>query len=356
MELTDQVALSLTPASRRRVWDAFAATEQLDGSLPTALELLGGVAAKDAERLQARARSALASAAAHGVRAVPIGDQTYPALLATIADPPLLLWVAGNVDVFAAPAIAVVGSRAAAPASLEVAHSLSRDLAERGVVVVSGLARGCDGAAHRGALASDGVTVAVLGCGPDVVYPVEHGALATTIRHRGALVSELPPGTPPLPHHFPLRNRIISGLALGVVVVQADERSGSLITAACGLEQGREVMAVPGGVPGGRNRGSHALLKDGAQLVETAEDVLEGLPLLRQLLGDGRSGVDGHGDGGHEDPILGVLAPGEDLDVDELAERSGLETTETLTRLGGLELGGRIARLPGGRFVRLSGK
>ena len=170
--------------------------------------------------------------------------------------------------------------RAASAAAIETARTLAADLARRGVAVVSGLARGVDSAAHKGALDGGGVTVAVLGSGADRVYPPEHDGLARDIAVRGAVVSELAPGAPPLPEHFPARNRIISGLARAVVVVQAAERSGSLITARCALEQGRDVMAVPGLVLSGRNHGAHALIKDGAKLIETVDDILEELPGL----------------------------------------------------------------------------
>jgi DNA processing protein len=212
--------------------------------------------------------------------------------------------------------------------------------------VVSGLARGCDAAAHRGALAAGGDTIAVLGCGPDVVYPAEHRELYTRIRERGAVVSELPPGMPPLPAHFPQRNRIISGLSLGVVVVEASEKSGSLITAACALEQGREVMAVPGSILGSRHRGCHALLRDGARLVETALDVL-------QELGAANGGRSRAADPIDADPLLGLLATEGDSDLDALAGRSGLPVPVVLQRLLSLELAGLVRRAPGGRFVRV---
>jgi DNA processing protein len=170
-------------------------------------------------------------------------------------------------------AIAIVGSRAASPVALETAFSMAAGLARAGVTVVSGMARGVDGAAHRGALTA-GRTVAVLGCGVDVAYPRSHATLAAGVVTQGALVSEFPPSMPPLAHHFPRRNRVISGLSDAVVIVEAAERSGSLITARLALEQGRDVMAVPGSVAGGRNRGGHALIRDGAALVETAGDVL----------------------------------------------------------------------------------
>ena len=175
------------------------------------------------------------------------------------------------------PIVAIVGSRAATPYAIDVAHRLGQELSDRGLVVASGLARGVDSAAHRGCLAGAAPTVAVLGSGVDRVYPGEHEALALEIAQKGLLVSEFGPGAPPLPEHFPLRNRIISGISLAVVVVEASEKSGSLITARCALEQGRDVMAVPGSVLSGRNRGSHSLLKDGAKVVESAVDILEGL-------------------------------------------------------------------------------
>ena len=184
------------------------------------------------------------------------------------------LWVRGDACALARTAVAIVGSRRASPGSLDIAHRLASDLARIGLTIVSGLARGCDGAAHRGALEAGGITIAVLGSGLDVIYPPEHDALAEQIARQGALLSEFPPGAPPLPHHFRQRNRLISGLAHGVIVIEANDKSGSLITAGCALAQGREVMVVPGTVLAGRNRGGHQLIRDGAALVENAEDVL----------------------------------------------------------------------------------
>ena len=225
-------------------------------------------------RLMARGRRALTLASSSGLRAIAWSDPDYPAPLAAIPDPPPLVWVRGAVEALQRPAVAIVGSRAATPYALEVSARLAAGLAGRGVAVVSGLARGVDSAAHRGAVASGGSTIAVLGCGADRVYPPEHAALAHEIEGRGVVMSELAPGTPPLPRFFPRRNRIISGLARAVVVVEAGERSGSLITARAALDQGRDVMAVPGSVLSGRNRGGHGLLRDGARLVETAGDVM----------------------------------------------------------------------------------
>jgi DNA processing protein len=245
--------------------------------------------------------------------------------------------------------VAVVGSRAASTGGMEVAERLGHDLAAAGVTVVSGLARGCDAAAHRGALAAGGLTIAVLGCGADVVYPAEHRRLYHRIRDSGTIVSELAPGSPPLPAHFPQRNRIISGLARGVVVVEASDKSGSLITAACALEQGRDVMAVPGSTLGSRHRGCHALLRDGARLVETAADVLEELGLTAPGTGRPAGATPEH------DRLLALLATEGDGDLDLLSDRSGLPVSLLLPRLLALELAGLVRRAPGGRFVRAGG-
>jgi DNA processing protein len=224
-----------------------------------------------------------------------------------------------------------------------VAERLGADLAARGVVVVSGLARGVDSAAHRGALAAGGSTIAVLGSGADVIYPPEHAALAREIEIAGLVMSELVPGTPPRPLFFPLRNRIISGLSRAIVVIEAGEKSGSLITARLALDQGREVLAVPGNVLGGRNRGAHGLLRDGAKIVEDADDILEelGLPARPR-----RSA------GPVNDSVLASLIPGEPADLDAIAERSGVTPARLLPRLFELELQGLVARAGGGRFVR----
>src|SRR5581483_6531070 len=215
----------------------------------------------------------------HQIARISLGDARYPAALAAIPSPPPLLWIRGCADSLSGPMVAIVGSRAASPYALEVARRLAGDLARRNITIVGGMARGVDSAAHRGALEADGVTVAVFGCGVDVIYPPEHDALAADICRRGALISELPLETPPLRGFFPRRNRIISGLSLAIVIVEAAEKSGSLITARYALEQGREVLAVPGNILGGRNAGAHALLRDGARIVESADDVLEEIHL-----------------------------------------------------------------------------
>lgn len=271
----------------------------------------------------------------------------YPARLTEIADPPLALWRIGPTGLDR-PAVAIVGARDATPAGLVVAGELSRDLAAHGYTVVSGLAAGVDGAAHEAALAAGGQTIAVLGCGIDVVYPPRHHDLARRMAASGCLVSEFPPGTGPRPWHFPLRNRIISGLALAVVVVEASEHSGSLITARMALEQGRDVLAVPGSVASGRYKGCHALIRDGARLVESVDDVLEELEGIRPRSRDRADAPEASERGG----LAPVMARGEPCTVDELAARTGRPVPELLADLGRLEIEGRVRRAPGGRFVR----
>ncbi len=357
--LADTVALSFwSLAARRRngppfhplsVLGATRAGDDPPDSLPAMLACAGAGAPEwSARDLGEQARAALERAAAAGIDPVPWGDIRYPSLLAAIPDPPVMLWVRGDASCLARPAVAIVGSRAASEYGLEAASRLAGELSAAGMLIVSGLARGVDSAAHRGALGADGVTVAVLGSGVDVIYPAEHAGLATAIAGCGAVVSEYPPGTPPLKQYFPSRNRIISGLCLGVVVIEAAERSGSLITADCALQQGREVMAVPGNILSGRFRGSHALLRDGAAVVDGASDVLAEL---------GRSSLltlprEGSGSEPSRDPVLAAMSAGEAYDLDALARGTGLAPPALLPRLLELELRGRLRRVGGGRFMR----
>jgi DNA processing protein len=290
----------------------------------------------------------VADAARRGQRAVALGTPAYPPALREIPDPPPVLWLRGQGDALHAPrAVAIVGARAASRQGLEVAAALGAGLASAGVVVVSGLARGVDTAAHRAAVDAGGCSVAVLGSGLDRLYPPEHEHLAAQLAERGAVISECAPGTPPLPHHFPQRNRIISGLTAATVVVEASEKSGSLITAGAALEQGREVMAVPGSVATGRHRGAHALLRDGATLVESAADVLAAL---------GWEGAAANGAAPAAlDPAVAAelrLDPGmEDFDADDVAAATGWPPGLVCAKLGALEIAGRIQRVGGGRYV-----
>jgi DNA processing protein len=288
-----------------------------------------------------------------GIHALAWFDPAFPSLLVAISDCPPVVWYRGDLTSLDVPMIAIVGSRAASSVAVDTAARLAADLAARGVIVVSGLARGVDSAAHRGALTT-GRTIAVLGSGVDCIYPPEHKPLAAQIAEAGLVVSEYPPGTPPLPHHFPLRNRLISGLSLAVVVIEASEKSGSLITAGCALEQGREVMAVPGNVLSGRNRGGHALLKDGAKIVETADDIVEGLGWDPASVRSVNPGASSSPTASSADPVLRAMVSGEPYDLDALAIRSGLDARRLLPRLIELELAGLVRRHGGGRFVRPS--
>lgn len=356
MDVRTAVAASMLPASRARVAACFKTLREIlpqdcsPGDAIVALMAAAGIPCDRHEDLTSeaflKADEAIVSAGKAGIVPLDARDPRYPVLLGCIPDPPPVLWIRGDVSVLTRPAVAIVGSRVATPYALAVGARLAAELAGRGVVIVSGLARGVDSAAHVGCLEAGGKTVAVLGSGIDCVYPREHAELARRIAEDGAVTAELAPGAPPLPDHFPLRNRIISGISLGVVVVEASEKSGSLITARCALEQGRDVMAVPGSVLSGRNRGSHGLLKDGAKVVETADDILEelGWPEVAEALNPGKILI--------SDPLLSQMAPGEPYRLDELIALTGMAGTRLLRRLMDLELVGFVAA-GGGRFTRL---
>jgi DNA processing protein len=276
----------------------------------------------------------------------------YPFRLGQIADPPLALLIHGDPATLHAPQIAIVGSRNASPAGRETAFEMAAALAERGLIVTSGLAEGVDGAAHRGALAAGGSTIAVFGTGPDRIYPRQHAELACNIRQRGALVSEQPVGTPPRSFNFPRRNRIISGLSLGVLVVEAGARSGSLITARLAAEQGREVFAIPGGIHNPLARGCHGLIRSGAKLVESVTDILEELPPLAAIAPHARrSDTPGERAAEASNPLLAALGD-EPASLDLLVARTGLTVAEVSTMLLTLQLDGLVTALPGGLFGR----
>ena len=304
-----------------------------------------------ARSLMPRANAARADAASRGIHVVGWNEPAFPSALLTLSDVPPALWYRGRLDVLNATAVAVVGSRAASPIAIETATRIASDLASRGITVVSGLARGVDSAAHRGALQT-GRTAAVLGSGFDHMYPAEHESLAAEIAIDGVVLSEYPPDTPPLPLLFPLRNRLISGLSRAVVVIEATEKSGSLITAACALEQGREVMAVPGNVLSGRSRGAHALIRDGAKIVECADDIVDELWPQTAVSAASRSEVSARPSAVSVDPVLRRMEVGQLYDVDDLTVLSGLESVKLLSRLIDLELQGRVRRVGGGRFMR----
>ena len=338
MTRDEAIALSLVPNLSR-----VGLTERLRMDDPKLLE--------EARRLLELARAARLRAESVGAGVVTWNDPRFPSALLALPDAPPALWYRGALEAFLAPAVAIVGSRAASPAALETAARLGSDLAAYGITVVSGLARGVDSAAHRGALQS-GRTVAVLGSGIDRVYPREHTTLAESIARDGLVVSEYPPGTPPLPFHFPMRNRLISGLSMAVVVVEANEKSGSLITAACALEQGREVMAVPGSVLSGRNRGAHALIRDGAKIVEGVEDIVDELGWADHGNQPNQSRASVGKSTTFRDPLLSLMEGGQAYDLDGLVVATGISGVRLLSRLLELELQGNVHRVEGGRFMR----
>ena len=274
------------------------------------------------------------------------GSADFPPLLAEISNPPPRLWTRGDTALLAGPCVAIVGARAATRDGIEIAYQIAADLARAGIVVVSGLARGIDSAAHAGALDAKGKTIAVLGTGIDRVYPAENKDLHERIAAHGLLVSEFPPGAPPDLFHFPQRNRIISGLSKAVVVVEAREKSGSLITARLAGDQSRDVMVIPGPIRTGQNRGGHALLRDGAKLVESAVDILQELG-VESLSLPRRSP---EGEGGSE------LSENVEFTVDDIAQQLKVAPGEALARLLEWELTGEIQRIGSGRFVRSRSK
>jgi DNA processing protein len=279
------------------------------------------------------------------------GDPAYPRALLTITDPPPVLYYTGDLELLNRPALAIVGSRNATPQGRSNAESFAVALAEAGLTIVSGLAQGIDAAAHRGGLAGASKSIAVVGTGIDRIYPAGNKALAHLLAEHGGLVSQFPLGTAPLPGNFPRRNRIISGLVRGVLVVEATPNSGSLITARFAAEQGREVFAIPGSIHSPFSKGCHRLIKDGAKLVETAEDVLEELGLGQDAAAGRRVAEKGPPEG---DAARVLAALGHDpVDVDTITERTGLAASAVVVALVDLELAGQVAALPGGAFQRV---
>jgi len=288
---------------------------------------------------------------------ITLGDDDYPELLTQLSDPPPLLYVRGNKDALHLPAIAIVGSRNPTRGGARNAFEFSRYLAQSGFCIVSGLAQGIDAAAHRGALEAGSATVAFLGNGIDIIYPPTNRELADAIVVNGALVSEYPPGTPPLKAYFPQRNRLISGLSLGTLVVEAARRSGSLITARLASEQGREVFALPGSIHNPMARGCHQLLRDGAKLVETVDDIMTELaPLTGHLIQITTESTQKEVGVANEDEEYVKLRKnlGHDpIGIDELVVRSGLTIDQVSSMLLILELDGKIEKLSGGRYALL---
>lgn len=372
--LLEWVALLLTPGlgptKARKVVEHFGTPENVFSAALTALEETGMQAASAQSIATGKsmelAREEVARASAAGVTLIPVDDLAYPSRLKEIYDPPLILYVRGESEVLRKPGIAVVGTRHPTPYGSGMAERLACDLAAQGLVIISGMARGVDTASHRGAISAKGKTVAVFGTGVDVIYPKENSRLSEQILALGgALISEFPLGTFAAPQNFPIRNRIISGMSLGVLVVEAAEYSGTRITARMALEQNREVFAVPGNVINKNSWGPNTLIKQGATLVATWEDVWEELPAdVRLALAPPRSPESPDAssaslfpDDGlppHEKRILSLLKADEATHIDELIEKleSQMSSSELFAALFELELSGKVRQMPGKNFVK----
>lgn len=338
----------LGPESARRLLAAFGAPDKVLGASASSLaphagrELAGAITAgADPGRL--KASLAWLEDPANGI--VTWADPDYPKRLLETADPPPLLYLKGRRELMGASALAVVGSRNATPQGLANAEAFARALSDAGFVIVSGLALGIDAAAHRGGLAGASSSIAILGTGLDIVYPASNRPLAHELANRGLLVSEFPLGMPAMAGNFPRRNRLISGLCIGVLVVEAAAKSGSLITARLALEQGREVFAIPGSIHSPLSKGCHALIKQGAKLAEHANDILEELGFQGDpISAAATSAADG--------PLLAHLGH-DPVDVDTLCQRSGLPAEQVAAALLELELAGAVAPVPGGKYQRM---
>jgi len=367
------LALALTqglgPTRIKKLIEHFGTAESVFHASLTELEATG-MRAVSAQSLATGKSLELAQqecvkAAEVGAKIISLSDPEYPSRLKEIYDPPVILFVKGNVEVLAQPGIAMVGTRHPTPYGSGMAERLSTDLAARGLVIISGMARGIDTASHRGAIAAKGKTVAVLGTGIDVMYPKENTRLAEQIvALGGALISEFPVGTFPAPQNFPIRNRIISGMSAGVLVVEAAEYSGTRITSRCALEQNRDVYAVPGNVTNKNSWGPNTLIKQGAKLVATWEDVWEELPADIQAALSSMQNESPEPETAslfpddvtspHEKKILRLLKADESTHIDQLVEvlENEMSSSEIFAALFELELNGKIRQLPGKNFVK----
>jgi len=372
--LLEWLSISLTPGlgptKARKLVEHFGSAEAVFRASLTELESTG-IQAVSAQSLATGksaelAREEIAQAAAAGVTILSMDDPSYPPRLKEIYDPPLILRVRGNPEVLTRPGIAMVGTRHPTVYGTGMAERLACDLAAQGLVIISGMARGIDASSHRGAISAKGKTVAVFGTGVDVIYPKENSRLAEQILALGgALISEFPLGTFAAPQNFPIRNRIISGMSVGVLVVEAAEYSGTRITARCALEQNRDVFAVPGNVTNKNSWGPNTLIKQGAKLVATWEDVWEDLPTEVRLAltppaspeSPGSSSASLFPDEGlppHEKRILSLLKADETTHIDEIVEKleHELSSSEIFAALFELELAGKVRQMPGKNFVK----
>jgi DNA processing protein len=372
-QATYWLALALTqglgPTRIKKLIEHFGTAERVFHASLTELEATGmrAVSAQSVAtgKSMELAQQECAKAVEAGAKIISLSDPEYPSRLKEIYDPPVILFVKGSVEVLAQPGIAMVGTRHPTPYGSGMAERLSTDLAARGLVIISGLARGCDTASHRGAVAGKGKTVAVLGTGIDIMYPRENTRLAEQIvALGGALITEFPVGTSPAPQNFPIRNRIISGMSAGVLVVEAAEYSGTRITSRCALEQNRDVYAVPGNVTNKNSWGPNTLIKQGAKLVATWEDVWEELPTDVQVaLGsmqnefpepETASLFPDEVTSPHEKKILKLLKADESTHIDQLVEllEAEMSSSEIFAALFELELNGKVRQLPGKNFVK----
>ncbi len=352
-----QIALNLDSAGLLHLFRHFPAGEAVFKASAGEIKRVPHLTPQSYERLvQGRAAAAPGRIAkdlqAKGIQVTLLGERLYPHALAQIADPPVILYTKGRLPERKMPLIAVVGSRRATPYGQAVAYQLSRHLAQLGWGIISGMARGIDTAAHQGALAAEGYTLAVFGCGINICYPRENSKLKRNIEEKGCILSEFPPHAAPLARNFPIRNRIISGLTMGTVVVEAGERSGALITAYKALEQDREVFAVPGPLTNDYSRGTNKLIKKGAKLVEGAADIIEEFPYLnwvqppqthQKKCSEPTITLE-------ESCVLQKLSL-EPVHVDQLAEMTGLSVSVVGGILTLLEFRGLARRLPGNYFI-----
>jgi DNA processing protein len=364
------LALALTPGlgarSAGKLLREFGSPDAIFSASLTALEaqrLPAAVAQAIHSRqpLSAAAKE-LANAQAIGCRLLTWDEPQYPSRLREIYDPPPLLYVKGNVELLNGHIISIVGARRPTPYGNQMAERLARDLATRGLAIASGLARGIDASAHKGALGTAaGVTIGVLGCGIDVIYPKENKKIFQEIEQRGAIITEFPLGTFPAPQNFPIRNRILAGMGLGVVVVEGAQYSGSLITARLAMEFGREVFGVPGNATQPSSFGPNQLIKQGAKLVASWEDVIEELPtpVRAELMPvdaaspEERAALVEQDLSPTERPLYELLSVDEARHIDDLVENSGLSSSEVLAGLFDLELKGVVRQLPGKQFLKV---
>ena len=372
-QATYWLALALTqglgPTRIKKLIEHFGTAERVFQASLTELEATGmrAVSAQSVATGKSLelAQQECVKAAEAGAKIISLSDPEYPSRLKEIYDPPVILFVKGSVEVLAQPGIAMVGTRHPTPYGSGMAERLSTDLASRGLVIISGLARGCDTASHRGAVAARGKTVAVLGTGIDVMYPRENTRLAEQIvALGGALITEFPVGTSPAPQNFPIRNRIISGMSAGVLVVEAAEYSGTRITSRLALEQNRDVYAVPGNVTNKNSWGPNTLIKQGAKLVATWEDVWEELPTDVQVAlsamqnkspePETASLFPDEAASPHEKKILKLLKADESTHIEQLVEllENEMSSSEIFAALFELELNGKVKQLPGKNFVK----